>query len=246
MTVATPSHHGPTRLHLQFAAREAHNHWSWLGAGLLLFFLVPFTFTDVLSINRDLYYGIYIATVFAFVAAWLAYANDTPRGVLFRHWRAGVTLGLLFAGAMIVIVLNEPSTSHPGGARFAAAVGWRGVLYGLADGLILSAFPILAVFAAFEGRRILNRWHGKAAVGALALAMSMLFTATYHLGYSDFRGAKVRKPIAGDVMWSVPTLATLSPFGAPIAHAGLHVAAVVHSYDTDTFLPPHPTPKEGR
>jgi hypothetical protein len=27
--------------------------------------------------------------------------------------------------------------------------------------------------------------------------------------------------------------------GAPIAHVGLHVGAVVHSYDTDLFLPPH-------
>jgi D-alanyl-D-alanine carboxypeptidase len=67
----------------------------------------------------------------------------------------------------------------------------------------------------------------------------MLFTAVYHLGYADFRGEKLRKPIAGDVIWSVPTLATLSPFGAPIAHAGLHVSAVVHSYNTDLFLPPH-------
>lgn len=64
-------------------------------------------------------------------------------------------------------------------------------------------------------------------------------TAVYHLGYSDFRGDKVRTPIAGDVLWSIPTLATLSPLGAPIAHAGLHVGAVVHSYETDIFLPPH-------
>jgi hypothetical protein len=40
-------------------------------------------------------------------------------------------------------------------------------------------------------------------------------------------------------MWSVPTLATLNPIGAPIAHAGLHTSAVLHSYETDTFLPPH-------
>ena len=40
-------------------------------------------------------------------------------------------------------------------------------------------------------------------------------------------------------MWSVPTLATLNPIGAPIAHVGLHVSAVLHSYETDLFLPPH-------
>ena len=64
-------------------------------------------------------------------------------------------------------------------------------------------------------------------------------TATYHLGYSDFRSEKVRQPVARDVVWSAPTLFTLNPIGAPIAHAGLHVSAVLHSYETDLFLPPH-------
>ena len=47
------------------------------------------------------------------------------------------------------------------------------------------------------------------------------------------------KPVTGDLIWSVPTLATLNPVGAPIAHVGLHVAAVAHNYDTELFLPPH-------
>ena len=64
-------------------------------------------------------------------------------------------------------------------------------------------------------------------------------TAVCHAGYSDFRSEKMRKPITGDVIWSVPTLVTLNPIGAPIAHAGLHTSAVLHGYDTDTFLPPH-------
>ena len=45
--------------------------------------------------------------------------------------------------------------------------------------------------------------------------------------------------MTGDLVRSAPTLATLNPVGAPVAHAGLHVAAVVHSPDTDLFLPPH-------
>jgi hypothetical protein len=40
-------------------------------------------------------------------------------------------------------------------------------------------------------------------------------------------------------LWSIATLGTLNPVGAPIAHVGLHVSAVLHSYDTTTFLPPH-------
>jgi hypothetical protein len=40
-------------------------------------------------------------------------------------------------------------------------------------------------------------------------------------------------------MWSVPTLVTLNPVGTPITHAAMHVTAVLHSYDTGLFLPPH-------
>ena len=76
--------------------------------------------------------------------------------------------------------------------------------------MILSAFPIVAVFSAFKGKPVLERRRGKLAVGALALAVSLLFTAVYHLGYSDFRGEKLRKPLAGDAIWSVPTLVTLT------------------------------------
>jgi D-alanyl-D-alanine carboxypeptidase len=230
--------HRPTLVHPP-PAEARHNQWRWLAAGLALVFAIPFVLTDLISINRDLYYGVFIGGVVTFVAAWLGCGVASPRALLTRNWRSGIAFGLVFAAVMVAIVRNDPPTPHPGGLDFVAAIAWRGVLYGLADGVILSVFPILAVFAAFAGAHALERWRGKIAVGALALGVSLLFTAVYHLGYSDFRGEKLRKPLAGDVIWSVPTLATLSPLGAPIAHAGVHVAAVVHSYDTDTFLPPH-------
>ena len=71
-------------------------------------------------------------------------------------------------------------------------------------------------------------------MGAPAIVASLIITATYHLGYSDFRSSKLRKPVTGDLIWSVPTLATLNPIGAPLAHAGLHVAVVTNS-TTPTF-----------
>jgi hypothetical protein len=63
-----------------------------------------------------------------------------------------------------------------------------------------TVFPILVVFEAFRSRPLLQKGRGKAAVGAIALAASLVFTAVYHLGYTDFRGEKLRKPVAGDVV----------------------------------------------
>jgi hypothetical protein len=113
------------------------------------------------------------------------------------------------------------------------------VVYGAADGLLLSAFPILLVFAALRDTRLRRRTGGVVAVGAIAMGASLAMTAVYHAGYSDFRSDKMRKPVTGDLVWSVPTLATLNPTGAPVAHVSLHVGAVAHNYNTDLFLPPH-------
>jgi len=222
------------------ATARAHHQWEWLFAGLVLAFALPYLLTDLATINRDLYYGIYAFSVFGLFALWLGFAVETPRALLTRNWRAGALLGVIFAGATAAIALTEKATAHPHGWRFVGAIVWRGIVYGAADGVLLSVFPILAVVAAFSARPLRERSRRAViGIGALALAVSLLFTAVYHLGYSDFRGEKVRKPLIGDVVWSAPTLATVSPIGAPLAHIGLHVSAVVHAYNTDTFLPPH-------
>jgi hypothetical protein len=225
---------------------RAHRHaqvsaqWAWIAGGLVFSFLVPFVFADRLGLQRDLFYGIYVALLAAFLEAWLLASRMPLRELLARNWLRGILLGLVFAGVMTAVVLKtENAASHPGGLDFVGALLWRGVVYGIADGLLLSVFPILAVFAAFEDSHLRRRWPGKAAIGALALVVSLGVTASFHLGYSDFRSQKVKKPLIGDVIWSAPTLLTLSPLGAPIAHIGLHVAAVIHSYDTNVFLPPH-------
>lgn len=214
----------------------------WLSAGLLLAFAVPFVFTDLVEVPRDAYYAIYVGAVFAFVGLW-AHATQPPlRRLITRRWRWGVALGLLAAVALVFGVLRESSTPHPHGWAFLGAIAWRGIVYGAADGLLLSVFPILAVFALFDARRRKDRHRSRkaiAGVGAAALAASLVFAAVYHIGYPDFRGGKVAKPIAADAIWSAPTLFTLSPLGAPLAHIGLHVSAVVHSYEGNLFLPPH-------
>jgi hypothetical protein len=219
------------------AARPAPRQWPWLLGGPVGAFTVPFVFADVLGLDRDVYYGLYILFVGVLCVSWARSTRVDARAMMLRNWRAGVSLGAVFAAVTsLMVIRTEDATSHPQGLAFVGAIVWRGVLYGMTDGVLLSVFPILVVFAAFRGK---TRRGGKVAVGALALATSLLFTAVYHVGYPDFRGEKLQKPLAGDLVWSVPTLLTLSPIGSPIAHAGLHVTAVLHSYDTGTFLPPH-------
>jgi len=215
-------------------------HWVWLAGGFVVAFAVPFLLADVLEINRDLFYGLYALAVVGLFAVWSRSTGYDLVAAAKRRWLAAVVLGLAAAGVMaLMVVRTEDATARPDGVELVGAVAWRGIVYGVTDGLLLSVFPILVVFAAFAGSRLNRRFAGKLVIGIVALIASLAMTAVYHFGYSDFRSSKVGKPLTGDVIWSVPTLVTLNPIGAPIAHASLHTSAVLHSYETDTFLPPH-------
>lgn len=215
-------------------------HWIWLGAGFVVAFAVPFVFADRLELNRDIFYGLHAAAVLALLGAWARATGYDLVAAVRRRWPWALGLGAAFAAVLAVMVVRtDDATARPDGLELIGAVVWRGAVYGAVDGLLLSVFPVLVVFAALAGSRLNDRFAGKLAIGAVALLASLALTAVYHVGYSDFRSDKVAKPLTGDVVWSIPTLVTLNPVGAPIAHAGMHVSAVLHSYETDTFLPPH-------
>jgi hypothetical protein len=219
---------------------SARRHLAWLAGGMAVAFLMPFVIAEQLELQRDLYYALYAATVVGLFAAWARDTDQPIRAMLARRWRLAVGLGLAFAAISAFIATRaEEGSAHPDGVEFIGALFWRGIVYGAADGLLLSAFPILLVFAALRESRLRRRAGGLLAVGVIAMIASLTMTAVYHAGYSDFRSDKLRKPVTGDLIWSAPTLATLNPIGAPIAHIGLHVGAVAHNYDTNLFLPPH-------
>jgi len=221
------------------AVLAVSSHWTWLAIGFAVAFATPFLLTDVLDLNRDVFYGLYALIVAGLFIGWAHSTGYDLGAAVRRRWILATVLGLGAAAVLTAMVVRtEDATARPDGIELAGALAWRGVVYGLTDGLLLSAFPILVVFAALAGRG-LSRMRSKILVGAAALIVSLAMTAVYHVGYSDFRSGKVTKPVMGDVVWSVPTLVTLNPIGAPIAHAGLHMSAVLHSYETDTFLPPH-------
>jgi hypothetical protein len=214
--------------------------WAWLAITLAVGFAIPFVFADLLDLDRDVYYGVYALTTIALFSAWLRSSGKTFAASVRHRLPLALALGGLGAALTSFAVLRvEDPTPHPDGFEFAVAVVWRGVVYGLVDGLLLAALPVLIVYAALDpGRR---RLLGKLAVGVAAVAASFAMTTAYHAGYPEFRDGGLAKPLTGNVAWSLPTVLSANPIASPIAHAGLHVTAVVESYETDVFLPPHDT-----
>jgi hypothetical protein len=225
------------------AAKRALSQWVWLGIALFVGFAIPFVFADLLAIERDVYVGIYAAATLALFAAWLRFSGKALGSLVRHRWPLAIALGALGAVATGLAVLRvEDPTPHPDGFEFAVAVVWRGIVYGLVDGLLLAALPVLIVYAALEpGRRPLL---GKLAIGLAAVVASLAMTTAYHLGYPEFRDGDVAKPLSGNAAWSLPTVLSANPIASPIAHAGMHVTAVLESYETDVFLPPHQSKEE--
>src|SRR5207247_1891615 len=102
--------------------------------------------------QRDVYYAIYIGAVLAFFTLWARQTKQPLRAIATRRWRWALLLGAAVGGLLALIVLRQSPTSHPHGWGYVGAILWRGVAYGAADGILLSAFPILAVFSLFAAK----------------------------------------------------------------------------------------------
>jgi hypothetical protein len=153
-----------------------------------------------------------------------------------RAWPWSIAVGVAIGAAEVFNVMGEDATDRPGGAYFLFELAWRGVTYGAVDALLMSVFPALVAYSILRGS--VAGFVGKVRFAALALPLVLLVTATYHLGYPQYREDGIGQPEIGNTIISVPMLATANPIGSVVAHAAMHTTAVAHNYETDVFLPP--------
>jgi len=198
----------------------------WLGAGALLFFLVPWLGTDRLGLQPDLYYLIYFTVAVVFFAAFVSTHATALKPLWTEHLWQSLLIGTLVGVALAVGIFTQAATPHEDGWRYGFEIVWRGVIYGSIDALTLFVFPAAVAYLVMKGNR-----HGlkrKTAFAGLALALSLLVTTTYHLGYSEYRGELLRYPEIGAIAANVPTALTGNPLGAVATHVTMHVSSVVH------------------
>jgi len=216
--------------------RSARWHLGWFTVIATLAFLVPVIGTTVLELQHDLYLLIYFTITLAVLGVYATRAGVDVGARLRRYWPASLALGALLAVFVVRNLLDGASTPHPDGVYFAFELVWRGVIYGIVDATLLSAFPALVAFALVR-----SDVHGigrKLVFGAGTLVLSAVITATYHLGYEQFQNDRVATPVGGNVAMSIPAIITTNPIGSLAVHPTMHVAAIIHEYEGDTYLPP--------
>ena len=211
----------------------------WFVLGSAAAFAIPYVGISLLDLQHDVYYAAYFAITLALLAAYARAEQADVRGLFVRHWRWSAAVGVPVGAFVVWNVLRSDATAHPHGAYFAFELLWRGAGYGLVDALLLTAFPCVVAASILHGH--IHGLAGRLRFLALAVPLIMVITATYHLGYPQYRHDGVSKPETGNVALSIPMLATMNPIGSMAAHASMHITAVIHAYETPTFLPPQTT-----
>jgi len=208
----------------------------WLGGGLALSFAIPFVGSDMMGLPLSLYYLCYFVLVLTFLGLYARRTDVDLPALVRRRWAISLGLGLLAGAFVVARVLSGAATPRPEGAQYAFELVWRGVLYGMVDALLLTVFPCLVTLGLLGGD--LRGAARKLGYFACSLILVLTFTATYHLGFEQFRRDGIAAPVIGNSMISVPMLLTTNPIGSVLAHASMHVTAAAHAYETPTFLPP--------
>lgn len=211
--------------------------WFVFGSGAA--FAIPYLGISLLDLQHDVYYAAYFVITLALLAAYALWEQIDVRGMFARNWLRSVVVGVPIAAFVVWNVLRSDATPRPHGAYFVFELLWRGAGYGVVDTLLLTAFPCVVAYNILHGR--IHGIAGRLRFVALAVPLIMVITATYHLGYPQYRADGVSKPETGNVALSIPMLATMNPIGSMAAHASMHITAVVHAYETPTFLPPQTT-----
>lgn len=198
----------------------------WLGIGAVLFFALPWIGTDRLGLQADLYYLIYFTVAVGFFAAFVTTHVTELRPLWTQRVWQSLLIGALVGATLAVGIFTQAATPHEGGWRYGFEIAWRGVVYGSVDALTLFVFPAAVAYLVMGGNR--DGLKRKATFAGLALALSLLVTTTYHLGYSEYRGELIRYPEIGALAANIPTALSGNPLGAVVTHVTMHISSVVH------------------
>jgi hypothetical protein len=212
----------------------------WMVAAAGLGFAVTALFSAGLELSRNWLLVPYFAITIPFLVAYVRWADIDVWRAVRHHWVWGVIGGAVVGTLLVMnIVTNEPASPRPEGLELIRDLLWLGVAYGTVDALLLTVMPVSAVWLAFKSVGATASWKGKIAAGVVAMLASLVVTAAYHLGYTEFRGDDVSEPLTGNGIMTLGYLLSTNPITAIVSHIALHVSSVWHGVDTTVTLPPH-------
>ncbi len=222
---------------------EEHVAWwgslVWLVALTGAAFLVAWVSGTRLRLTRAAYVAVLTLMTAAFSYAYLVWLGVDVGAVLTNHWAWGVVAGLVTGPVLAAAMRTQPVVQKVHGrARVLRALGWEGVVYGTAEGVLLTALP---PFMAWQMVHSLG-WTGTGGLvarWALPVLAGAVVTVVHHLGYWNYRN-RILLPIGvGLSLLSVAFLVTASWIAPALGHVIAHGAAILHGAQ----MPPQRRPR---
>jgi len=210
----------------------------WLLGTALAAYTVSAFFSGRLKLKRNAFLFFYVPVCAGLTVGYCSWSGADPISQMATNWYWAILAIAVASFIAIRNVVSQPSSRRRKGARFALDLLWPGLAYGLADGLVLSVLPVLAIQRAFSAPVGLGEEIG---IGGLALASSLFVTFLCHIGYPEFRNRNVLWALLGNGIFTVALLITRNPLTAVVPHIAMHVASVIHGPETTVQLPPHAT-----
>jgi len=209
---------------------------AWVAVAGVVGFAVSAVFASVLRLPRWAFVLVYSVAVGALAAQFFRRSGSLVAPVARRRLPVALATGLLFGTALAAGVIGGPGGERPAGVHLAAALGRYGIVYGVADAVLLTIIPVLAVGTWWAP---LNTSGARLWWGAAAIAGSLVVTALYHAGFAEFRSAALVQPLMGNVVVTAGYLVTGKAATPLLAHVLMHGAAVFHGMEATAQLPPH-------
>ena len=212
----------------------------WAGALLWLVgiaggaFLISWVLTDLLQVRRAAYVGALAALTGGLTAGYVAWSG-AGAGFWVDGWAWGL-LAAALAGTFLALMVSRVPGARSTRRTGAIASVWEGLVYGSAEGLLLSVLPVVVTWQMLAALGWTGGWRG--AAGAAAVAASAVVIAVHHLGYREYRGRRIVSPIIACTVLSIAYLLTASPIAAIGGHIVLHLAMLRRGME----LPPHAGP----
>jgi hypothetical protein len=205
-------------------------------------FLVTWVLTDLLRIRREPYVPLLLVTALALVVGYLAWSGTSGADLLAGSGVAwGLAAGLVAAAVAFPLVRHLPARPRAHGTRLVGLMLWEGLVYGVAEGLLLATIPVLTVWQACASLGWTDGAFATVGSGALAVLGALLVILVHHLGYAEFRTRQGRTGLFGALavcgVQAIAFLVTGSVFAPVLAHIVLHGQLLLRGDELPPVLP---------
>jgi MFS family permease len=187
----------------------------------------------------------YIPILFVFTAAlavgYVAWLGVGAVDIVGTAWGWGVVAAFVAAVVIAKPLSRQPvDRERPHGRQLAMDLVWEGGVYGLAEGVLLSALP---PFMAWQMVHALG-WTGNGVAATVArwaipIAAAAIVVVVHHLGYWDYRNAILVPITLALTVLTVGFLVTGSWIAPALGHVFMHAEATLHGAE----MPPKDRPE---